>query len=171
MIQRWENKWQGPLETRLFIQAVSQRYQFVQQVASQKRLWDTHQPLHVYRPVAFLNALLQKTSRLTGVPIEELVLTLSLTQQDSSLIVPLKGIKLQGMKWVSNEWKAVESHDSIYSVLPPCYLAWIPNQEAKGQALPLYQDESRTTCVASVLVSPFELNSDWILGQVALFLM
>lgn len=178
----WQNKWEGPEDPMQYLRGVVARtlaiQNWVDKAEKQSLLSDTLDLAELFHPDTFLNALRQETARTMTCSMDSLKFVASWKSRitGAQQQVKIGGLQLEGCSFDGNRLSENQHDSPSVSAVPPCYMAWIP-QNASGPyspeeciPLPVYTSAERVRVVTNIDV-PCGGNPDqWIQCGAALFL-
>ncbi|XP_058887125.1 cytoplasmic dynein 2 heavy chain 1-like [Acipenser ruthenus] len=178
----WQNKWEGPEDPMQYLRGVVARtlaiQNWVDKSEKQSLLSDTLDLAELFHPDTFLNALRQETARTMTCSMDSLKFVASWKSRitGAQQQVKIGGLQLEGCSFDGNRLSENQHDSPSVSAVPPCYMAWIP-QNASGPyspeeciPLPVYTSAERVRVVTNIDV-PCGGNPDrWIQCGAALFL-
>ncbi|KAK2847119.1 hypothetical protein Q5P01_010118 [Channa striata] len=179
----WQNKWEGPEEPMQYLRAVVTRtlaiQSWVERAGRKALLSDTLDLSELFHPDTFLNALRQETARMMGCSMDSLVFVSSWRSPiaEAKLQVKVGGLQLEGCSFDGVHLSENQRDSSTVSAVPPCYMAWVPQNSAPDYAasedsiwLPLYTSSERVKAVTHICLPCGANPNQWIQAGAALFL-
>ena len=126
-------------------------------------------------PEAYLTATRQSVAQELSVPLDELVLSVELVKDVSSVektAFVLKGLCIEGAEWDYNTDKLIMT-DNLFCQLPPFFLKWSIKKDtdlSKMFPIPVYLNNMRKNLLFSVYIKNDSVlsDSDWYQRGIAL---
>ena len=126
-------------------------------------------------PEAYLTATRQSVAQQLSVPLDELVLSVELVKDITSVdrtAFVLKGLCIEGSEWDYNSNKLIMT-DNLFCQLPPFLLKWSVKKDAdlsKMFPIPVYLNNMRKNLLFSVFIQNDSVltDSDWYQRGIAL---
>ncbi|XP_053561557.1 cytoplasmic dynein 2 heavy chain 1 [Bombina bombina] len=178
----WQNKWEGPEDPLQYLRGLVTRavalQNWVEKAEKQTLLSDTLDLSELFHPDTFLNALRQETARAMNCSMDNLRFVASWKGrlQEAKLQVKISGLRLEGCSFDGIRLSENQHDSPSVSMVPPCYMAWIPQQSggtySPGEciSLPVYTSAERDRVVTNIDVPCGENQNRWIQCGAALFL-
>ncbi|MEE6518147.1 hypothetical protein FKM82_028922, partial [Ascaphus truei] len=150
----------------------------VEKAEKQTLLSDTIDLSELFHPDTFLNALRQETARAMNCSMDNLRFVASWKDriQEAKLQVKISGLQLEGCSFDGNSLSENQHDSPSVSMVPSCYMAWIPQQSISTYSpeecisLPVYTSAERDRVVTNIDVPCGRNQNQWIQCGAALFL-
>ncbi|XP_075448514.1 cytoplasmic dynein 2 heavy chain 1 isoform X2 [Ascaphus truei] len=178
----WQNKWEGPEDPLQYLRGLVARaaaiQNLVEKAEKQTLLSDTIDLSELFHPDTFLNALRQETARAMNCSMDNLRFVASWKDriQEAKLQVKISGLQLEGCSFDGNSLSENQHDSPSVSMVPSCYMAWIPQQSISTYSpeecisLPVYTSAERDRVVTNIDVPCGRNQNQWIQCGAALFL-
>ncbi|XP_041438616.1 cytoplasmic dynein 2 heavy chain 1 isoform X2 [Xenopus laevis] len=178
----WQNKWEGPEDPLQYLRGLVTRaiaiQNWVEKAENQTLLSETLDLSELFHPDTFLNALRQETARAMNCSMDNLRFVASWRGKitDAKLQVKVSGLQLEGCSFDGHRLSENQHDSPSVSVVPSCYMAWIPQQSLGTYSpeecisLPMYTSAERDRVVTNIDVPCGSNQNKWIQSGAALFL-
>jgi len=180
---KWVKMWAGPDDPMQYLHALVAKTMalqgWVEKVERGSLLSSEVNLSDLFHPNTFLNAIRQKTARLSKVSMDELRLVCSWIGKVNGAKYQVKvcGLQIEGCVFDGSRLSENQRDSTTVSTVPPFNVAWIPKTSpgpyASGEtiSLPIYTSSTRESIITCIDVPQANTNTNsWIQCGAAMIL-